>query len=99
MSINPFRIVLKCNNYCNYKCEYCINDMPYSNEPKKTIDIRLVKFITYNIKKYLFDQDIIISLSGGEPTLISNICDIIKELLTIPNLRAIHIMSNCTGGG
>lgn len=95
-AFNPFQIILRINNYCNYKCEYCVNDIPYLNEPYKTIDIRAVKCLVYNINTYLRDCNAIVSIQGGEPTIANNIHDICKELLNIKNLYSIRVLSNCS---
>lgn len=84
---NPIHFNFPITKFCNYKCSYCIaNNFSGSNahiEYKNIIE-----------KLKIIDDEYIVCLSGGEPTMHPECSEIINELLHCKNLKILHIFTN-----
>jgi len=64
---NLFNIDWLIGTVCNYNCSYC---GPYLHDGKyKFVDLQIAKDFLLQVKKEKPDKDIILIISGGEPTL------------------------------
>lgn len=98
---NTFRISWSPDYFCNYKCSYC---WPGYNQPTRShlpIDVLVTGFRTLKnkIEKLNFN-DLMISFSGGEPTLVPGFLDLIKEynFCDIQKPKTLNLISNLTQG-
>lgn len=70
-------IFMEVNNYCELKCRFCVADLGY-RYPKSNISDELVDEILHQYKE---EQDKAVFITGGEPLLHPQICQIIKKFV------------------
>jgi len=76
---NLLKINISITNDCNQKCEYCIANTP-NIKNKYYINKEYIKFLFKYLKKNNFDRKFRINLLGGEPTLHTELNDIIDSI-------------------
>lgn len=84
----PKVIQLPITYNCNSKCVMCnIWKMDHSNE------MTVEEFATF-MKDDIFKEVEAVGINGGEPSLVSNLPEYIKEVLTLPKLKSLNIISH-----
>lgn len=84
----PRVIQLPITYKCNSRCVMCnIWQMDHSNE------ISLEEFAAF-MKDDIFKEVISVGVNGGEPSLVQNLSGYIKEILNLPKLKSLNIISN-----
>ena len=84
----PKVIQLPITYKCNSKCVMCnIWNMDSSNE------VSLEEFSKF-MKDPIFKKVESVGINGGEPTLVENLPDYAKEILKLPNIKFLNIISN-----
>ena len=73
------QIYVRTTNLCNLRCKHCYM-MKYRNKDKYFDEVKVCSWIDEYLK-YIKDEDIFISLHGGEPLMCPN--DKILYLLNI----------------
>jgi MoaA/NifB/PqqE/SkfB family radical SAM enzyme len=98
---NIFRVSWSPDYFCNYKCSYC---WPGYNHPTRShlpIDVLIsgFKILKTKIEK-LNVNHLYLTFSGGEPTLVPNFLDLIREynFSEMSNLKTLNIITNLTQG-
>ena len=76
---NLLKINIAITNDCNQKCEYCIANTP-NIKNKYYINKEYIKFLFKYLKINNFDRKFRINLLGGEPTLHTELNDIIDSI-------------------
>lgn len=97
---NIFRIAWSPDYFCNYKCSYC---WPGYNSPTRShlsMDILIsgLKKLEAKAEKMKINH-MYISFAGGEPTLVPNFLDLIKEynFSHLPNIKkSLGVITNLT---
>lgn len=86
--IYPKVLQLPITYKCNSRCIMCnVWKMDHSNEAKVE---EFAKFMSDPI----FKEVEAVGVNGGEPFLISDLPNYVKEILNLPNLKSINIISN-----
>lgn len=85
---SPLNINWEMVSHCQYDCTYCYY-RPFTSDTNYTT---LSKIVLKKLKS--IEEDFIINLIGGEPTLHPNFIEIIEELVLIKNLKEIRIVTN-----
>ena len=84
----PKVIQLPITYNCNSKCVMCnIWKMDHSNE------MTVEEFATF-MKDDIFKEVEAVGINGGEPSLVPNLPEYIKEVLTLPKLKSLNIISH-----
>lgn len=84
----PKVIQLPITYNCNSKCVMCnIWKMDHSNE------MTVEEFATF-MKDDIFKEVESVGINGGEPSLVSNLPEYIKEVLNLPKIKALNIISH-----
>ncbi|MCT7520527.1 radical SAM protein [Aliarcobacter cryaerophilus] len=84
----PKVIQLPITYNCNSKCVMCnIWKMDHSNE------MTVEEFATF-MKDNIFKEVEAVGINGGEPSLVSNLPEYIKEVLNLPKLKSLNIISH-----
>jgi len=84
----PKVIQLPITYNCNSKCVMCnIWQMDHSNE------MTVEEFATF-MKDDIFKEVEAVGINGGEPSLVPNLPEYIKEVLTLPKLKSLNIISH-----
>lgn len=84
----PKVIQLPITYNCNSKCIMCnIWKMDHSNE------MTVEEFATF-MKDDIFKEVEAVGINGGEPSLVPNLPEYIKEVLTLPKLKSLNIISH-----
>ena len=82
---NSFKLLAFIIDCCNYKCEYCYNDLPRTG---KKIDLnKLYYFVSEILIRKLEKQHIKLELIGGEPTLHPDLVEFCKKISKLPNIH------------
>lgn len=79
------RLYLRITNRCNRNCGFCY----YANEPKIAHDISLddvKKAIAKELEVHPEDKYLRIEVTGGEPSLVANIDEILEYLTGLPKV-------------
>jgi cyclic pyranopterin phosphate synthase len=76
---------------CNLRCVYCMpEDMVFRPKNELMQDHELITLL--NVFAELgFDK---YRLTGGEPTILENVVDIVREMKTIPNVKQVTMTTN-----
>ncbi|EPZ51972.1 4Fe-4S single cluster domain protein [Bacteriovorax sp. BAL6_X] len=85
---SPLNINWEMVSHCQFDCSYCYY-RPFNSNTEYTT---LSKIVLKKLKA--IEEDFIINLIGGEPSLHPNFISIIEELETIQNLKEIRIVTN-----
>ncbi|WP_412470007.1 radical SAM protein [Oceanospirillum sp. RT-1-3] len=85
---SPLNINWEMVSHCQFDCSYCYY-RPFTSDTNYTT---LSKIVLKKLKA--IEEDFIINLIGGEPTLHPNFLEIIEELIKIEKLREIRIVTN-----
>lgn len=84
----PKVIQLPITYNCNSKCVMCnIWKMDHSNE------MTVEEFATF-MKDDIFKEVEAVGINGGEPSLVPNLPEYIKEVLNLPKLKSLNIISH-----
>lgn len=84
----PKVIQLPITYNCNSRCVMCnIWKMDHSNE------MTVEEFATF-MKDDIFKEVEAVGINGGEPSLVPNLPEYIKEVLTLPKLKSLNIISH-----
>ncbi len=84
----PKVIQLPITYNCNSKCVMCnIWKMDHSNE------MTVEEFATF-MKDDIFKEVEAVGINGGEPSLVPNLPEYIKEVLTLPKLKSLNMISH-----
>lgn len=84
----PKVIQLPITYNCNSRCVMCnIWKMDHSNE------MTVEEFATF-MKDDIFKEVEAVGINGGEPSLVPNLPEYIKEVLTLPELKSLNIISH-----
>lgn len=75
-------------NKCNLLCKTC--SVPEMKN-KKDMDIEQLK---YAIKDKIFEDIVSVGINGGEPFLLQNLEAYVGEVLTLPKIKGLNIISN-----
>jgi GTP 3',8-cyclase len=78
---------------CNLKCSYCHREgeVKYANENPEKMTLQEIT----RIAKIAVDLGIArIKLTGGEPLMRQDVCDVVKALANIPDLRDLSMTTN-----
>ena len=82
---NCFKLLAFIIDCCNYKCEYCYNDLPRTS---KKLDLdKLYYFISEILFGKLRKQHLELELIGGEPTLHPNLVEFCRKISKLPNIH------------
>lgn len=79
------RLYLRVTNRCNRNCGFCF----YANEPKTACDISLddvKKVVTKELEVHPKDRYLRIEVTGGEPSLVANLDEILDYLTSLPKV-------------
>jgi MoaA/NifB/PqqE/SkfB family radical SAM enzyme len=79
----PLLVTLELTQHCNAKCDFC-NCWKINNSPKLGNYKDIVKKL----------NPLIVALSGGEPMLLKNLPDIIRDINNISGYRYIYMVTN-----
>ncbi|RZF22815.1 radical SAM protein [Halobacteriovorax vibrionivorans] len=85
---SPLNINWEMVSHCQYDCSYCYY-RPFTSDTNYST---LSKIILKKLKN--IEEDFIINLIGGEPTLHPDFTQVIDELISIENLKEIRIVTN-----
>jgi len=84
----PTVLQLPITTRCNSRCQMCnIWQMDYSNE------MNAIEFSQF-IKDPIFKKVVGVGINGGEPSLLANLPDYAKEILKLPKIKSLNIISN-----
>ncbi|MBU4468620.1 MAG: radical SAM protein [Candidatus Omnitrophica bacterium] len=73
---------------CNSRCKMC-----YIWQKDWSTDMNALEF-SHIIKDPIFKKVVAIGINGGEPALISNLTDYAREVLKLPKIKSLNIISN-----
>ena len=94
-SLKVFQVNWSLTHRCNYSCLYCFNQ----NGIEKSFNLSdvIIERIFKNIKDYAADfEKFRITLTGGEPTLLSELPLIIQYIRESFNLEYVNFITNCS---
>lgn len=94
INLSEARFSIRLNNYCNFKCIYCCNDIPYLKDNNIDLKYDIIYLLIKNINKYMKNINISFSLHGGEPLLNPEFNSILNSVNTTNNVIKILILTN-----
>ncbi len=86
--IKPTTINLMANDICNSKCEMC---NIWKNEPEKTLSCDELRGI---LSDSLFDNLTHVGITGGEPSLNTNLADLVSVIVEKRSVVGVSVITN-----